>query len=113
MAHPVPKDAAEWHMMGQGPVIDTPFTRVTEHWLTQQGGVCQDYEMDYSRCAARVGGMRAVTECRKFLEDFMECRSKIKTWKRHQIMRAERKKQGRPFLDTPPADAVITPVGYD
>lgn len=111
---PKPNEKGEYfHCHSPGPVIDTPFTRISEHWLTQQGGPCGDYELDYSRCAARVGGLRAATECRKFLDDFLECRGKFKTYKRSQIMRAERKKQGRPFLDTPPADAVVTPIGYE
>lgn len=98
---------------GALPVIETPFTRLTESWMTHQGSACRDYEMDYIRCQARVGRLRAETECRKFIEDFMECRWKVKTAKRYKEIKAERKKQGRPLMEAPPKDSIHIPISYN
>ncbi len=68
---------------GDLPVVDLPFTRIYEHWWTNQLGPCRDYEMDYIRCQGRVGILRGDTECRKYQQDLQECTVKTKTvsWK--------------------------------
>lgn len=61
------------------PVINTPFTRMCETWGTNQSGVCAAYELDFIRCAERVGARRMDNECRKLYYDFQECRFKQKS----------------------------------
>lgn len=61
------------------PIIDLPFTRLTEHWFTHQYGPCKDFQMDYVRCAGRVGAKHETTKCKEYLDDWMECAFKVKT----------------------------------
>ena len=61
------------------PIIFTPLTKITDHWGTAQKGPCAAREIDWARCATRVGEMRARIECKPFLDDFMECAHHIKS----------------------------------
>ena len=65
--------------LGRLPIIETPYTRLTEHWFTWQGGPCADAELDFMMCSARVGAKLAETECKKYHDDFIECAYRIKT----------------------------------
>ena len=55
------------------PLIEGPLTRVCDHMMTNQSGQCRDRELDFFRCASRVGILKAETACAKLLDDFMEC----------------------------------------
>ena len=55
------------------PVIYTPLTHLTGHWGNCQKSRCNYLELDYVRCASRVGEIRARYQCRKYLEDLHEC----------------------------------------
>jgi NADH dehydrogenase (ubiquinone) Fe-S protein 5 len=90
------------------PIIDLPFSRLTEHWFTWQNGICADAEMDFALCAGRVGAMRAPVDCKKYHDDFVECAYRIKTLARYKIMQDERKKQGLPYMERPPPDSIRT-----
>ena len=61
------------------PIIDTPFSRVGENWYTNQRNSYAPWELDYMRCASSVGEQRAKTECKVYLDDFLECQNKTKT----------------------------------
>ena len=62
------------------PIIDTPFTRLCEPWFSTQKGGCADFEMDYVRCAARVGHKNVEKSiCMKYMEDWMECAYKLRS----------------------------------
>lgn len=61
------------------PIIDTPLSRIGEQWATSQRTVCAAWEMDFMRCASSVGDKRARTECKRYLDDFLECRDQTKT----------------------------------
>lgn len=55
------------------PVIYTPITRAQLGWFTHQNKKCGEQEMDYYRCASRVGQVRAMVDCVQEYEDFNEC----------------------------------------
>ena len=55
------------------PIFDCTFTQATREWMNFQKGYCQAYELDFARCAARVGAVNAVTQCRKYMDDMQEC----------------------------------------
>lgn len=63
------------------PIAYTPLTKLTAPWDGKQGSVCGDFEMDFIRCATRVGSVRAPYDCRKELTDFSEC-----MWKSKQVI---------------------------
>ena len=56
------------------PLVYTPFTRISATLGENQGNACGDFEMDFYRCAARVGRERAKVECVKEIDDFLECK---------------------------------------
>jgi len=61
------------------PIIETPWSWVTDHWYTYQGGACADDEYWFTKCVGRVGVVRAPTECKQLHDDFMECAFRWKT----------------------------------
>jgi hypothetical protein len=60
------------------PVFETPITRVVDHFATLQKGPCARHEMDFARCAARVGLEKSRTVCTAFLQDMHECVYRLK-----------------------------------
>ncbi|CAD5113358.1 unnamed protein product [Dimorphilus gyrociliatus] len=95
----------------RGPFIYTPLTKIVEHWFTYQFGPCADLELDYYRCASRVGEKQVDTKCRKMFEDLRECVFRTKTIERYYAIQNERKKQGLKPMDPPPKDAVYFNIG--
>jgi len=95
-------------VIGKMPIIETPYSRVSEHWWTFQGGPCADAEMDFALCSARVGVNNAASVCKQYHDDLMECAYRVRTLKRYSIMQEERLRQGRPFLQTPAPDSFRT-----
>ncbi|XP_064606627.1 NADH dehydrogenase [ubiquinone] iron-sulfur protein 5-like [Liolophura sinensis] len=91
--------------MSTGPVIHSPLTKVTDHWITHQWTACGEMEMDYYRCASRVGAARAVVDCKLEKEDYKECVTKKKQIQRYVLLQAERRKQKKPFLEPPIRDS--------
>ncbi|XP_005097752.1 NADH dehydrogenase [ubiquinone] iron-sulfur protein 5 [Aplysia californica] len=81
------------------PIIYTPFTKLQAGWGTRQGSTCGEFEMDFVRCASRVGMNKAKFECLKEIEDFHECLWRSKQTQRTDIMEAERKRQKRPYIE--------------
>jgi len=61
------------------PIIETPWTWVTDHWYTYQGGPCAEDEYWFTKCVGHVGVQRAPTECKKLHDDFVECAFRFKT----------------------------------
>ncbi|XP_046332271.1 uncharacterized protein [Haliotis cracherodii] len=86
------------------PVFYTPLTKAQLGFFSHQKGPCANFEMDFFRCASRVGQTNSVTVCHKELDDFAECTMKKKEFERYVIMQKERKKQGRPYAPTPAPD---------
>ncbi|CAH1775403.1 unnamed protein product [Owenia fusiformis] len=91
--------------MSVPPIFDTPFTRITEHWLSHQHSECAFLEKDFNRCAATIGVQRAQKECMREYQDFYECATKMKQQERHWIMQAVRKEKGLPYKPAPPPDS--------
>ena len=60
------------------PFIETPLTRTVDHNFTLQKGPCARYEMDFARCADRIGLERSLTDCKKYMQDMHECAHKLK-----------------------------------
>ncbi|KAK2156602.1 hypothetical protein LSH36_209g05057 [Paralvinella palmiformis] len=90
------------------PIFDCTFTQVTREWMNFQKGYCSAYELDFARCASRVGAVNAMRDCRKYMEDMQECAYHRKSLERYKIMQAERKKQGKSYMPPPPKDSVVT-----
>ena len=63
------------------PVFYSPLTNRTDHWVSFQGSHCADQEMDYVRCASRVGlrNVQRGRECLMEFEDLQECFTNRKT----------------------------------
>ena len=55
------------------PAIYTPITKAQMGWFSNQGKPCGDLEMDFYRCASRVGQRRSMVDCEKEFADFQEC----------------------------------------
>ena len=90
------------------PIIQTPYSRMTEHWFTWQNGPCADAEMDFALCAGRVGVHNVEKACKQYHDDFVECAYRIKTLQRYKAMQAERQRQGKPFAEKPIPDSIVT-----
>ncbi|KAL5022032.1 hypothetical protein ScPMuIL_001187 [Solemya velum] len=91
------------------PALYTPLTKTSLHWMTNQHSRCADFEMDYYRCASRVGLSRAIEkDCVKEYEDFLECGLERKQGIRYVAMQDQRKKSGRPPLAPPEKDSYHT-----
>jgi len=95
-------------ILGHMPIIESPYSRISEHWWTFQGAYCADAEMDFALCSARVGIHNTAKVCKQYHDDFMECAYRVKTQQRYQIMQEERQRQGRPYLPTPAPDSIRT-----
>jgi NADH dehydrogenase (ubiquinone) Fe-S protein 5 len=95
-------------VLGHLPIIETPYSRITEHWFTWQASPCADAEMDFALCAGRVGAYNTASACKQYHDDFIECAYRIKTQTRYNIMQKEREKQGRPYIQTPAPDSINT-----
>jgi len=61
------------------PLIETPWSWVSDHWMTWQGGPCGEDEYYFMKCVGHVGVKRAPVECKKLHDDFMECAFRMKT----------------------------------
>jgi len=61
------------------PLIDTPWSWISDHWHTYQDGPCADDEYYFVKCVGHVGVVRAPTECKKLHDDFIECSQRLKT----------------------------------
>jgi len=105
---PTRDGSKKWEVVGHMPIMDGPFSRMTEHWLTWQAGVCADAEMDFVLCAGRVGQKNVERVCKQYHDDFMECAYRTKTQARYKAMQEERKKQGLPFAEPPAPDSINT-----
>ncbi len=66
-----PEDA--YFKIAQLPIMEGPFTRISDHMWTYQSSLCRDWEMDYMRCAGRVGLQQSEKKCSKLLDDWEEC----------------------------------------
>jgi len=98
----------KWEVQGHMPIIETPYSRMSEHWFTWQSGYCADAEMDFAMCAGRVGQRNVERMCKQYHDDFMECAYRTKTQIRYNLMQEERKRQGLPYAAPPPPDSINT-----
>merc|ERR1712050_186667 len=88
------------------PPIDTPFTRMTEHWYTYQGNPkCREMEMVFYKCAASAGGNN-LQKCAQEYDDLNECLFSRKQKMRYQLMQQARRKQNLPYEEAPPMDSI-------
>lgn len=57
------------------PLLDTPWSRISEKYGGLQNSHCRDLEMDYLRCYGLLGVHMADRNpiCQKYMDDFMEC----------------------------------------
>ena len=63
----------------QLPLIDLPLMRYTVHYESKQRTNCADAEIDFVRCAERVGVLKAAVDCKKYQDDLSECMHQIKS----------------------------------
>jgi len=61
------------------PIVETPWSWVSDHWWTFQKGACADDEYYFMKCVGHVGVARAPTECKQLHDDFIECVFQYKT----------------------------------
>jgi len=61
------------------PIIETPWSWVSDHWWTFQSGKCAQDEYYFLKCVGHVGVARAPTECKQLHDDFVECVFRFKT----------------------------------
>ena len=61
------------------PIIDTPWSWVTDHWWTYQDGHCADQEYYFVKCVGRAGLARARVECKQLHDDFVQCAFRYKS----------------------------------
>lgn len=61
------------------PLIETPWSWVTDQWWTYQLGPCADDEYYFTKCVGHVGVRRAPVECKQLHDDFIECAHRFKT----------------------------------
>ena len=71
------------HDIWRLPALTLPATQIGDHWFSLQGTVCEDFELDYHRCAAPLGAGRAKNACHKYLHDLNECVTKTKMVSSH------------------------------
>ncbi|CAG5115826.1 unnamed protein product [Candidula unifasciata] len=82
------------------PIIYSPVTKYIASWGGMEQGRCGEFYMDFMRCASRVGGPRAMNvDCVKELADFNECATGLKQAKRYRIIKKERERQNRPYIE--------------
>ncbi|XP_052093104.1 uncharacterized protein LOC127729366 [Mytilus californianus] len=94
------------------PLFYSPLTPVTAQWYhNQRNEKCADIELDYFRCASRVGLRNVQTgkECLAEFEDFKECISGFKSEERRWEMDRERYKQARDRIEPPPQFTTVRP----
>ena len=61
------------------PIIETPWSRVSDQWWSYQMGPCADDEYYFIKCVGHVGVRRAPVECKQLHDDFVECAHRYKT----------------------------------
>jgi len=61
------------------PIVDTPWSWMSDHWWTHQDGPCADDEYYFVKCVGHVGVARAPVECKKLHDDFVECAYRLRT----------------------------------
>ncbi|XP_063626275.1 NADH dehydrogenase [ubiquinone] iron-sulfur protein 5-like [Cydia splendana] len=80
--------------MSLSPFLRTPMTDLTGGMISHQlQGRCQKEEMRYMDCLEAYGLDRGETKCKALFEDYHECHTLTKQFKRFFVMRTEREKQ--------------------
>ncbi|XP_072942497.1 NADH dehydrogenase [ubiquinone] iron-sulfur protein 5 [Epargyreus clarus] len=80
--------------MSISPFLRSPFTDITGGMVSQQMmGTCQKQEMRYMDCLEAYGLDRGKMKCGHLFEDYHECQTKTKQFKRFMAMRRERDRQ--------------------
>ena len=73
--------STEYEMVGvhNMPLIEKPWSWISDHQWTFQDGPCADSEYYFMKCVGHVGVHRAPTECKKLREDFVQCAFRLRT----------------------------------
>ncbi|KAL0820182.1 hypothetical protein ABMA28_006107 [Loxostege sticticalis] len=80
--------------MSISPFLRNPVTDITGGIVSHQMlGRCQKQEARYMECLEAYGLDRGRTKCEHLFDDFHECQTMTKQFKRFMAMRAERDKQ--------------------
>lgn len=80
--------------MSISPFIRSPFTDITGGLISHQMlGRCQKEEMRYMDCLEAYGLERGKKKCDIYYDDYRECHTYTKQFKRFIAMRLEREKQ--------------------
>ncbi|XP_045452620.1 NADH dehydrogenase [ubiquinone] iron-sulfur protein 5-like [Melitaea cinxia] len=80
--------------MSLSPFFRSPFTDLTGGMISHQIlGQCQKQEMRYMDCLEAYGLDRGQVKCGQLFEEFHECQTKTKQFKRFMAMRRERDRQ--------------------
>ncbi|XP_026744141.1 NADH dehydrogenase [ubiquinone] iron-sulfur protein 5 [Trichoplusia ni] len=80
--------------MSISPFLRSPFTDVTGGLVSQQMlGRCQKQEGRFMDCLEAYGLDRGKVKCASLFEDFHECQTSTKQFKRFMAMRYERDRQ--------------------
>ncbi|CAF4914760.1 unnamed protein product [Pieris macdunnoughi] len=80
--------------MSISPFLRSPFTDITGGLVSHQMlGKCQKEEMRYMDCLEAYGLERGRKKCAYLIEDFQECQTNTKQFKRFMAMRKERERQ--------------------
>ncbi|KPJ10471.1 NADH dehydrogenase [ubiquinone] iron-sulfur protein 5 [Papilio machaon] len=80
--------------MSISPFLRAPFTDITGGLVSHQMlGKCQKEEMRYMDCLEAYGLDRGRVKCAQIFEDFHECQTHTKQFKRFMTMRRERDRQ--------------------
>ncbi|CAH2235388.1 NADH dehydrogenase [ubiquinone] iron-sulfur protein 5-like [Pararge aegeria] len=80
--------------MSISPFLRNPFTDLTGGLVSHQMlGSCQKHEIRFMDCLEAYGLDRGKVKCVDLFEDFHECQTKTKQFKRFMAMRKERDRQ--------------------
>ncbi|XP_046970358.1 NADH dehydrogenase [ubiquinone] iron-sulfur protein 5 [Vanessa atalanta] len=80
--------------MSISPYFRSPFTDITGGMVSHQMlGNCQKQEMRYMDCLEAYGLDRGRVKCGELFDDFHECQTKTKQFKRFVAIRKERERQ--------------------
>lgn len=75
-----PQRSIAWDLMQRTwtPFMKNWFTDVGAHVASNQGGICQDFELRAMECIEYFGAKQGITACKDWYDDYMECRSGAK-----------------------------------
>jgi len=73
-------------MRGVQPLYKSFFTDMGANLLSNQGGICQDFELRALECIEYYGAKQGMTACKDWYDDFIECQAGAKQKLRMRAM---------------------------